>query len=140
MKKLGLVLVVAILSSAATAAALTLPALARDGDGEDRAFRLPLWPAFGEGRAKLEEFEACMKEQGFDLSGEVTVRITPDGVTVNGKKVDRETFEKAEDACGTPLQLPELKRGAIPNLEVLPDELQQKMEKVRECLEEARTA
>ena len=36
----------------------------------------------------LDAFERCMDRHGFDVSGDVVVRVTQDGVTINGEAVD----------------------------------------------------
>ena len=68
-----------------------------------------------------QRFADCMCRHGFDLSGETTVRVTPDGVTVNGRKVDADAFHAAEKECGPPWRGlgPRLGRG-LPRLEGLP--------------------
>jgi hypothetical protein len=62
-----------------------------------------------------------MRKHGFDLSGETTVRVTPDGVTVNGRKVDADAFRAAEKECGPPWRGLGLRLGrGLPRLEGLP--------------------
>jgi hypothetical protein len=119
---------VAVVASAATAAAIVIPA--RAGDRDTR-------PEFGE---RIAEFEACMKEHGFDISGETRITVRPGEVTINGEKVDPEKFRAARRECGMPFR-PGFGLGVFPRLDRLPDdvpdELRERMERVRECLEKA---
>lgn len=122
-----LILGVAVASSALTAAAIVLPAEAGDGSGGgDRLKRLE-----GGGGDRVKDFEACMREQGFELGPETTVRITPDGVTVNGEAVDRDEFREAKRECGPlfPHVGPSFEPGE------LPDDMGERFERLRDCLE-----
>jgi hypothetical protein len=122
---------VAVVASAATAAAIVIPARAGDGDAR---------PGF---RERIAEFEACMKEHGFDISGETKITVRPGEVTINGEKVDAEKFRTAQRACGLPFpgRGPGFGFGLLPRLDRMPgdvpEELRQRMERVRECLEKA---
>ena len=82
----------AVVSSALTAAAITLPAQA--GGRDERV---------GE---RQRQWEQCMRAAGFDLGDDTTVRVTPDGVTVDGVEVDPERFRDAERRCGLPFISP----------------------------------
>ena len=135
MRKLVTLLAVAAVSSAATAAVLALPALA-DGDAApaaadaERPLAAPDPDAF---RERVERFEQCMKDAGFDLTGDrVSVEVGPDGVTVNGKKVDADAFRAAQRECGPPF------RGAFRALpfdgDGAPPALREHMERMRECM------
>ena len=121
---------VAVAASAVTAAAVVIPARAAGDD--DR-------PSAG---ARFAEFQACMKEQGFDIGGDVEIVIRRGEVTINGKTVDAEAFREARRACGGPLRRG-LRFGLLPRLDRLPDdappELRERVERLRECLEQART-
>jgi hypothetical protein len=101
MRKLILILVVALASSAVTAAAITLPAR---GDGtpdtpdtpkaapeEDRADRGLL-------EGLLGDVESCLSENGLDLE-DPELRLTPDGLSLNGRKLDRDLFEELRREC-----------------------------------------
>ena len=86
MRRIALILAVAAISSGATAAAIVVPA------GADDAQR---------GRREhLEQFQACMGRHGFEIGPETVVLATPDGITVNGKRVDDEAFRDAQRDCG----------------------------------------
>ena len=114
MRRLIPILAAAVLASALTAGAIVLPARATEGD-----------------RPEFERFEACMRDRGFDLGGpETEVRITPDGVTVNGEEVDAEAYREAQRACGGP---PGLRFGLPPRGEVEP-ELRERLERMRNCM------
>ena len=119
---------VAVVASAVTAAAIVIPA--RAGGGEDR-------PKF---RERIAEFEACMKENGFELSGETKIVVRPGEVTINGEKVDAEKFRTAQRECGPPFR-PGFGFGLLPRLDRMPgdvpEELRERMERVRKCLEQA---
>lgn len=98
MRRLVPLAVVAALSSAVTAAVIVFPALAEDEpvaraapDRRDRPFE-----------DVFRRFAVCMRDQGFDFGADTTLRVEPDGVTVNGKKVDADAFRRAERACGGP--------------------------------------
>lgn len=132
MRRLQLVLVAAAIGSALTAAAISIPAWA-GGDDED--------PESGEVLAprdeRIREFEACMKEHGFDFGDEIVVRVTPDGVTVNGKQVDAEALREAQRECGFPfpaLRLPDFDPGELPR--AVPDDLREQLDRLRSCFEE----
>ena len=134
MRRLQLVLVVAAASSALTAAAISIPASAED-DARDRPRTFALLAPSGErpNAARIAEFKRCMAERGFELGDDVTIRITPDGVTIDGKEVDAREFRRARRACG-PL-FPHL-RGRF-RAHALPEgERRERMEKLRECLRE----
>jgi hypothetical protein len=111
MRRIALVLAIAVVSSGATAAAIVLPAGARDSDetrqDEQRGGRPdgPPWLRGAEFRERMEKFESCMREQGFDLGPESDLRITPDSATLNGEAVDREKLLNALRAC-RPADLP----------------------------------
>lgn len=110
-------LLVAAASSLVTAGAIAIPALADDRDD-------PRPPAF-------REFEDCLREHGFDVrpeNGRVELRVTPEGVWVNGEKVDADAFRKARRECGPPL------RRVLPALPIEP-ELRERMERLHDCLE-----
>jgi hypothetical protein len=121
---------VAVVASAATAAAIVIPA--RAGDGNDS-------PQF---RERIAAFEACMKEHGFDISGETKIVVRPGEVTINGEKVDAEKFRTARRECGPPFRPGfGFGFGLLPRLDRMPGdvpaELRERMERVRECLEKA---
>ena len=120
MRRVLLIVAVAVASSAVTAAAIVLPASAA---GDDPTLR-----------DRMERFESCMREQGFDLGPETTVVITPDGIRVNGEEVDAEAFRNARRECGAPFRglVPRLGRGELP-------ELGERMERLRDCLEAEET-
>ena len=136
MRRLLPILAAAVLGSAITAAAIVLPARATGGS-ENRAENPR--PRLVDPE-RLEEFEACMRENGFDLSDETTLRITPDGVWLNGEKVDRDRFREARRECGPRFRslLPAF--GDLPELERLPDavppELRERLEQFRRCVRE----
>ena len=72
-----------------------------------------------------------MREHGFELGGpETEVRITPDGVTVNGEEVDPKAFREAQRACGGP---PGLSFALPPRGEIEP-ELRERFERMRDCM------
>lgn len=116
MRRVLLIVAVAVASSAVTAAAIVLPASAA---GDEPSFR-----------DRVERFESCMREHGFELGRETSVVITPDGVRVNGKEVDAEAFRNAQRECGPPF------RGVLPSFEPgeLP-ELDGRLERLRDCME-----
>ena len=116
MRRFFLIAAVAVASSAVTAAAIVLPASAADDEPTSRD--------------RAEAFEACMRENGFELGPETTVVITPDGVRVNGKQVDADAFREAERECGPPFRelLPRLEDGELP-------ELGERFGRLRDCLE-----
>lgn len=117
MKRALLIAGVAAVSSALTAAAIVLPASA--GGREDRP-----------SSDRALEFEACMTAHGFELGPETTVVITRDGVRVDGKEVDAESFREAARECRPPL------RHALPQLEGnAPPELRERLERMRDCME-----
>jgi len=117
MRRVLLIVGVAALSSALTAAAIVLPASA-GGRGDDQP-----------SRDRIEEFESCMSQHGFELGPDTNVVITPDGVRVNGKEVDAEAFRAAERECGP------LFRGLLPRLDgAVPPELEEKLERLRDCM------
>jgi hypothetical protein len=125
---------VAVLASALTAVAIVIPAQADDGAE-------PKSSADG-----IAEFEACMKEHGFDLSGGKTeIMVTPGEVTINGKAVDAEKFRAAERECGPPLGL-EKGLGFAFGVRPLqlpddaPAELRERMERMEACLAEERAS
>jgi hypothetical protein len=130
MRRLLPFVAVAAIASAVTAAAIVIPA--RAGDGNDR-------PEF---RERIAEFEACMKEHGFDISGETKIIVRPGEVTVDGEGVDAEKFRTAQRECGPPFG-PGFGHGLglFPRLDRMPgdvpEELRERMERVRECLEKA---
>jgi hypothetical protein len=136
MRRLLPILAAAVLGSAITAAAIVLPAGA-SGDSENR--KESTWPRLVDPE-RMEAFEACMRENGFDFGDETTLRITPDGVWLNGEKVDRERFREARRECGPRFRslLPAL--GDLPELERLPDalapELREELEQFRRCVRE----
>jgi hypothetical protein len=74
---------------------------------------------FERSRERIREWEACMKEQGFDVAGDTEIRVTPDGVTIDGKPVDAEKFRAAERECG-PLFRGPFGRRPLPDLDGLP--------------------
>ena len=86
MRRIALILAVASISSGATAAPIAIPAGA---DDEQRGRR-----------ERLEQFQACMRRHGFEIGPETVVLATPNGVTVNGKRVDGEAFREAQRDCG----------------------------------------
>ena len=98
MRKLILILVVALASSAVTAAAITLPAR---GDGtpdtpkpaprEDRADRGLL-------EGLLGDVQSCLAENGLDLENP-ELGLTPDGLSLNGRKLDRDLLEELRREC-----------------------------------------
>ena len=82
-----------------------------------------------------------MREHGFGFGDDTTVRVTPEGVWVNGEKVDRERFREARRECGSPILplrslLPALE--GLPDLERLPDaappKLRERLEQFRRCV------
>lgn len=124
MRRLVPLAVVAALSSLATAAVIVIPALAEDEPSRSSA-REASRPFDDE----FARFAACMREKGFPFDDEVVVRVSPDGVTVNGKEVDAEAFRAAERECGGPpflalRDLPALRGlpalGGLPGLRGLP--------------------
>lgn len=128
MRRLQLVVLVAAVSSGLTAAAIAIPAWAED-DKPERDDSV-----FAPARERIEKFEACMREQGFELGPETTVRITPDGVTINGQEVDAEKFRAAQQECG-PL-FPALVPGRLELRDAVPGELQERFDRLRSCLED----
>ena len=121
MRRLLPVLAAAVLGSALTAAVIAVGARAKDSE-EERP------------RQRLERFERCMREHGFDLSGpKVEIRVTPDGVTVNGEKVDAEAFRRAERECRPLFPRPRLDLDLAPP----PDDLRQRLERMERCLRES---
>jgi hypothetical protein len=140
MRRLLPILAAAALGSAITAAAIVLPAGA-SGNSENRAETTrPRLLDPERMRERMQEFEGCMREHGFDLDEETTLRIMPDGVWLNGEKVDRERFREARRECGPPFRalLPALEN--LPELERLPDavppELRERLEQFRRCVRE----
>jgi hypothetical protein len=111
-------LLVAAASSLVTAGALALPALADDRD------------------EPLRELDDCLREHGFDLrpeDGRLEVRVTPDGVWVNGEKVeDAEAFREAARECKP--RLPRLLPALPLDPDAVPPELRERMERLEECL------
>jgi hypothetical protein len=145
MRRLLPILAAALLGSALTAAAIVLPARAsgdaHDRDERDRGVRAgPLLLDPERAPERIEEFEACMRENGFDLGDETTLRITPDGVWLNGEKVDRERFREAQRECGPPFRFAPPGLDDLPELERLPDavppELRERLEQFRRCVRE----
>jgi hypothetical protein len=133
MRRLLPFVAVAVAASAATAAAIVIPAKA--GGGDDR-------PKF---RERIAEFEACMMEHGFDISGETKIVMRPGEVTINGAKVDAQKFRSAQRVCGAPFgRGPGFGFGLLPRLDRspgdVPEELRKRMERVRECMEKAEEA
>lgn len=121
MRRLLPVLAAAVLGSAVTAAVIAVGARAT-GSEEERP------------RERLERFERCMREHGFDLSGpRVEVRVTPEGVTVNGEEVEAEAFRRAERECGPPYPPPRLDLDGPP----VPDDLRERLERMERCLRES---
>ena len=129
MRRLLPFLLVAGVSSLVTAGALAIPALADERDESERP--------------GLRDLGECLREHGFDLrpeNGRVEVRVTPDGVWLNGEKVDAESFREAQSECGPSLRRllpgdPEL-RPALPfDPEVVPPALRERMEQFRDCLD-----
>jgi hypothetical protein len=117
MRRALLIAAVAVVSSVLTAAAIVLPASA-GGRGD------------GTSRERIQEFESCMREHGFELGPETEVVISPDGVRVNGKEVDAESFRAARRECGP------LFGGALPRLDgAVPPELEERFEGLRDCIE-----
>ena len=118
---------VAVVASAATAAAIVIPARAGEGDR----------PQF---RERIAEFASCMREHGFDISADTEIVVRPGEVTINGEKVDAEKFRTAQRECGPPFR-PGFGFGLLPRLDrmpgAVPEELRERMERVRECLEQA---
>ena len=141
MRRLLPILAAAALGSAVTAAAIVLPAGA-SGDSETRDERAgPRLPDREQALERIREFEACMREHGFGFGDDTTVRVTPEGVWVNGEKVDRERFREARRECGSPILplrslLPALE--GLPDLERLPDaappKLRERLEQFRRCV------
>jgi hypothetical protein len=86
MRRIALILAVAAISSGATAAAIVVPARADDAQRGRREH--------------LEQFQACMDRHGFEIGPATVVLATPDGITVNGKRVDDEAFRDAQRDCG----------------------------------------
>ena len=116
MRRALLLVGVVAVSSALTAAAIVLPASA-SGDASSSGDR-------------IEEFESCLQEHGFDVGPETTVEITPDGVRINGNEVDADDFRAAQRECGP------LFRGDLPRLDgVVPPELDERLERLRDCVE-----
>jgi hypothetical protein len=140
MRRLVPILAAAVLGSALTAAAIVLPAGA-SGDSENRAERAgPRLLNPERFRERMEEFEACMRENGFDLGEEMSLRITPEGVWVNGEKVDAERFRELQRECGRPFRFPPPNLEDLPELEGLPEavppELRERLEQFRRCVRE----
>jgi hypothetical protein len=103
---------VAVAASLITAGAIAIPALADDQDDPVRSF------------------EDCLREHGFlPEDGRLDVQIRPDGVWLNGEKVDAEAFREARRECGPPL------RGLLPALPSDGD-LEERMDRLRDCLEQ----
>jgi len=70
-----------------------------------------------------------MRQHGFELGPDTNVVITPDGVRVDGKVVDAESFRAARRECGP------LFRGLLPRLDgAVPPELEQRLERLRDCM------
>ncbi len=116
-------LVVAAASSLLTAAAVAIPALA------DR------------GEESTGDFDDCLRKHGFDVrpeNGRVELRITPEGVWLNGEQVDADAFREARRECRPPRLFP-AEPGMLPalpfDLEVVPPELRERMERFRDCLD-----
>jgi hypothetical protein len=127
-------LLIAAASSLVTAAALALPALAEEPDD-----RLGF-------RERMRAFDECMREQGFDLrseEGRVELRVTPDGVWLNGEKVDADAFRAAQRECRPEGRLFRGERGRMPALpldpRLVPPELRERMERFRDCLDVEQT-
>jgi hypothetical protein len=74
---------------------------------------------FGRSEERIREWEACMQEQGFDVAGDTEIRVTPDGVTIDGQPVDAEKFRAAERECGPPFR-GLFGRLPLPDLDSLP--------------------
>ena len=97
MRKLILILVVALASSAVTAAAITLPARGdspetpKAAPEEDRADRGLL-------EGLLGDVESCLRENGLDLE-DPELRLTPDGLSLNDRRLDRDLFEELQREC-----------------------------------------
>jgi hypothetical protein len=97
MRKLILILVVALASSAVTAAAITLPARGdspktpKAAPEEDRADRGLL-------EGLLGDVESCLRENGLDLE-DPELRLTPDGLSLNDRKLDHDLFEELRREC-----------------------------------------
>jgi hypothetical protein len=140
MRRIAVILAIAALSSGATAAAIVLPAGAGGGDDEPRTEQIE----DGEQRPELqglhEEFRSCMEDQGFTIGPDVEVEVTPDGVTLNGERVDRERFLNALNECRGQMDVPDgVPRGGFggdggpPGFFGPPDG--ERAERLRECLE-----
>jgi hypothetical protein len=129
MRRVLPLIVVAAAASGLTAAVLVGPGFAGGDDG-----RPEVAPAFDseEARAARERFQACMREQGFELGPETELRITPDGATLNGKPVDRDALRAAMRECR-----PRLGRGlGGPFGRGEPDgEARERLDRIRECME-----
>jgi hypothetical protein len=122
MRRLLPFLLVAAASSLVTAGALAIPAFADEREESER----PL----------LRDLDECLREHGFDLrteNGRLEVRVTPEGVWVNGEKVDAESFRKARRECRP--MLPRLLPERPFDPEVVPPELRERMERFRDCLD-----
>ena len=123
--------IVAVIASAVTAAAIVIPARAGDRHGHPRS------------ASRIAEVEACMRERGFDISGDTEVIVRPGEITINGKAVDADAFRRAERECGPPFgRAFGFGPGPLPRLDPLrddaPAELRERMERLRACLEQAR--
>jgi hypothetical protein len=116
MRRALLLVGIAAVSSVLTAAAIVLPASA-SGDASPSDDR-------------IEAFESCMRESGFDFGPETIVEVTRDGVRINGNEVDADDFRAAKRECGP------LFRGDRPRVDgVLPPELDERLERLRDCVE-----
>ena len=124
MRKLILILVVALASSAVTAAAITLPAR---GDGTpDTPKAAPKKDRADGGLLEglLGDVESCLRENGLDLE-DPELRLTPDGLSLNDRRLDRDLFEELQRECA-PL-LPE-------SLFEPPAELKERLDRCLEAL------
>jgi hypothetical protein len=100
MRKLVLILVVALASSAVTAAAITLPARGDAPDTPDTPKAAPEEDRAERGLLEglLGDVESCLRENGLDLE-DPELRLTPDGLSLNGRKLDRDLLEELRREC-----------------------------------------
>jgi hypothetical protein len=100
MRKLVLILVVALASSAVTAAAITLPARGDAPDIPDTPKAAPEEDRAERGLLEglLGDVESCLRENGLDLE-DPELRLTPDGLSLNGRKLDRDLLEELRREC-----------------------------------------
>ncbi len=134
MRRLLPFVAVAVLASAVTAAAIVVPAWAGEGERKRE----------GTIDERIREFDACMREHGFDFGRETEIIVRPGEVTINGRRVDAERFREAQRDCGPPFHAPfglVPHRGELPGLDGMPgipDDLRERVERLERCLEEAK--